>query len=165
MIRPHVDDRVQLRTDVPELDLFRGEIGVVCSTWFAPSMAYEVEFKSDGRAHVIRALLLAEQLEVESQRNLSSRSEMLGLKNDCEGSGIVANRTRVLRIYPDPVLRAVAREVEHFDSTLRDLTREMIEIMRRHHGIGLAAPQVGVSYRLLIAERRPFSTAVDQPGD
>lgn len=48
MRSPHVDDFVRLMSDIPELSLIRGEIGVVRSTWFAPSIAYEVEFHQIG---------------------------------------------------------------------------------------------------------------------
>ena len=65
MRQPHVDDFVRLIRDIPELSLHRGEIGVVRSTWFAPTMAYEVEFHPIGLDHQTRALVLAEQLEVE----------------------------------------------------------------------------------------------------
>src|SRR2546423_10189235 len=65
MRQPHVDDFVRLTQDIPELSLHRGEVGVVRSTWFAPSMAYEVEFHPIGLDHQTRALVLAEQLEVE----------------------------------------------------------------------------------------------------
>ncbi|MGH7213680.1 MAG: DUF4926 domain-containing protein [Tepidisphaeraceae bacterium] len=65
MRRPSVDDYVRLTQDVPELSLHRGEIGVVRSTWFAPSVAYEVEFHPVGLDHQTRALLMAEQVMVE----------------------------------------------------------------------------------------------------
>ena len=65
MRQPHVDDFVRLTQDIPELSLHRGEVGVVRSTWFAPSMAYEVEFHPVGLDHQTRALLLAEQVRVE----------------------------------------------------------------------------------------------------
>jgi hypothetical protein len=65
MRSPHVDDFVRLMSDIPELSLNRGEIGVVRSTWFAPSVAYEVEFHQIGHDYQTRALLLADQLEVE----------------------------------------------------------------------------------------------------
>jgi hypothetical protein len=65
MRSPHVDDYVRLLADIPELALSRGEIGVVRSTWFAPSVAYEVEFHQIGHDYQTRALLLPEQLEVE----------------------------------------------------------------------------------------------------
>ena len=65
MRQPHVDDFVRLTRDIPELSLHRGEIGVVRSTWCAPSVAYEVEFHPVGLDHQTRALVLAEQLQVE----------------------------------------------------------------------------------------------------
>ena len=59
----HVDDRVRLIQDIPELLLSRGELGVVRSTWCAPDIAYEVEFNSDDGLHNTRTLLLAGQVE------------------------------------------------------------------------------------------------------
>jgi hypothetical protein len=67
MRRPHVDDTVRLTQDIPELSLSRGSLGVVRSTWFAPSVAYEVEFHQIGNDYQTRALLLAEQVEVEDE--------------------------------------------------------------------------------------------------
>jgi hypothetical protein len=65
MRSPHVDDTVRLTKDIPELSLNRGELGIVRSTWFAPSVAYEVEFRAKDAEFQTRALLLAEQVEVE----------------------------------------------------------------------------------------------------
>jgi hypothetical protein len=63
--QPHVDDFVRLTQDIPELCLQRGEIGVVRSTWFSPSVAFEVEFHPVGLNQQTRALLLAEQVSVD----------------------------------------------------------------------------------------------------
>ena len=65
MRQPHVDDFVRLTRDIPELALHRGEIGVVRSTWCAPTTAYEVEFHPIGMSSETRALLMAEQLQIE----------------------------------------------------------------------------------------------------
>jgi hypothetical protein len=65
MRQPHVNDFVRLTQDVPELLLHRGAIGVVRSTWFSPSETYEVEFCPPGLDCNTRALLMAEQLQVE----------------------------------------------------------------------------------------------------
>lgn len=65
MRRPNIDDCVRLTQDIPELSLSRGELGVVRSTWFAPSVAYEVEFHRVGNTCQTRALLLEQQVEVE----------------------------------------------------------------------------------------------------
>ena len=65
MRQPHVDDFVRLTQDIPELSLNRGAVGVVRSTWFAPTVAYEVEFHHTGLDSATRALLLAEQVQVD----------------------------------------------------------------------------------------------------
>ncbi len=57
-----------------------------------------------------------------------------------------------LRIYPDPILREVAQPVEVFDQRLRETVARMIELMREHEGIGLAAPQVGLPIRVFVAD-------------
>ena len=62
---PHVDEFVRLMVDLPELNLHRGDVGVVRSTWFAPTVAYEVEFQPIGLDCETRALLLAEQVKLE----------------------------------------------------------------------------------------------------
>lgn len=67
MRRPHVDDCVRLTQDIPELSLSRGELGVVRSTWFAPSVAYEVEFHKIGNDYQTRALLMEQQVEVDEE--------------------------------------------------------------------------------------------------
>jgi hypothetical protein len=65
MREPHVNDRVRLVADIPELALCRGDVGVVRSTWFAPTTAYEVEFHPVGLTSETRALVFAGQLQVE----------------------------------------------------------------------------------------------------
>ena len=64
MRQPHIDDFVRLTRDIPELALHRGEVGVVRSTWFAPSTCFEVEFHC-GLDCETRALIMGEQLEVD----------------------------------------------------------------------------------------------------
>jgi len=75
MRQPHVDDFVRLTQDIPELALTRGAVGVVRSTWFAPSVAYEVEFHQIGHDYQTRALLQAEQVQVEEGSLFSERAE------------------------------------------------------------------------------------------
>lgn len=65
MRSPHIDDFVRLTQDIPELALNKGEVGVVRSTWFAPSVAYEVEFHQIGHAYQTRCLLQEKQMQVE----------------------------------------------------------------------------------------------------
>jgi len=54
----------------------------------------------------------------------------------------------------DPVLRAQAGEVTEFDAGLQTLVRDLFETMYQAEGIGLAAPQVGVSRRVLVVDLR-----------
>jgi len=54
-------------------------------------------------------------------------------------------------LYGSEILRGHARPVERFDDELRELYNGMVQAMTREDGIGLAAPQVGRSLRLLIA--------------
>ena len=51
-------------------------------------------------------------------------------------------------MFGDPVLRQRAREVTALDGDLARLVGTMQETMREAHGVGLAAPQVGVQKRL-----------------
>jgi peptide deformylase len=53
---------------------------------------------------------------------------------------------------PDPVLRKKARAIERVDETLRRLMDDMLTTMYDAPGIGLAAPQVGVSRRLIVMD-------------
>ena len=57
--------------------------------------------------------------------------------------------------FPDPRLRTVAQPVEEFDDNLRQLVSDMFETMYEAPGIGLAATQVDVHRRLLVADVSP----------
>ena len=57
-----------------------------------------------------------------------------------------------IRHYPDPVLKKVAVPVTEFDESLRRLADDMAETMYAAPGIGLAAPQVGISKRLAVID-------------
>jgi peptide deformylase len=59
---------------------------------------------------------------------------------------------RTIVTLPDPVLRRKARPVTTFDDNLQTLIDDMIETMRQAPGVGLAAPQVDVSERLIVVE-------------
>lgn len=52
--------------------------------------------------------------------------------------------------YPDPVLREKAQSIENIDGNLQELIDSMTETMYKAPGIGLAAPQVGESKRLVV---------------
>jgi peptide deformylase len=60
-------------------------------------------------------------------------------------------------IYPilkfgDPVLEKPAAAVTVFDDDLRQLIEDMFESMYAAHGVGLAAPQIGISKRIAIVD-------------
>jgi hypothetical protein len=57
------EEIVQLTQDVPELGLHRGDRGQVCSTWFEPSTAFEVEFQPRPGGVRVRTLLMPNQIE------------------------------------------------------------------------------------------------------
>ena len=52
----------------------------------------------------------------------------------------------------DPILRRGARRVKVFDQSLRKLAGDMVDTMHAVEGVGLAAPQVGVSLRLAVVQ-------------
>jgi peptide deformylase len=53
---------------------------------------------------------------------------------------------------PEPVLRRKAHPVTRFDKDLQTLIDDMVETMREAPGVGLAAPQIGLSERLIVVE-------------
>jgi len=53
---------------------------------------------------------------------------------------------------PDPVLKRKARAVTKFDKDLQTLLDDMVETMREAPGVGLAAPQIGLSDRIIVIE-------------
>jgi len=56
----------------------------------------------------------------------------------------------LVRQYPDPVLRIAADPVGDVDGDVKRLVERMSEVMRQAHGVGLAAPQLGVLRRILV---------------
>jgi peptide deformylase len=66
----------------------------------------------------------------------------------------------LLRIlhYPDPILKRVAAPVQVFDPALKTLAADMAETMYAAPGVGLAAPQVGISQRLVVIDCAPKGT-------
>jgi peptide deformylase len=54
--------------------------------------------------------------------------------------------------YGDPVLETPAAPVTAFDADLQKLVDDMFESMYAAHGVGLAAPQIGISKRLAVID-------------
>lgn len=56
--------------------------------------------------------------------------------------------------FPDPILKKVAEPVGRIDDAVRKILRDMADSMYDAPGIGLAAPQIGVSRRLIVVDVR-----------
>jgi peptide deformylase len=62
---------------------------------------------------------------------------------------------RDIVIWPDPVLKLIAKPVVRVDDAIRRLLDDMAETMYAADGVGLAAPQVGVSQRVVVIDTSP----------
>jgi peptide deformylase len=62
---------------------------------------------------------------------------------------------RDIAIWPDPVLKQVAKPIERVDDAVRHLLDDLAETMYAADGVGLAAPQVGVSLRAIVIDVSP----------
>ncbi len=52
--------------------------------------------------------------------------------------------------YPHPTLRHVSRPIKKIDAELREIVAEMFALMYKHNGVGLAANQVDLPFRLFV---------------
>ncbi len=64
----------------------------------------------------------------------------------------MTHKSLQLRLYPDTVLRTKALPVGDVDGAVRALMKAMTRLMRAHKAIGLAASQVGIAQRVIIAD-------------
>jgi len=65
-----------------------------------------------------------------------------------------------IRFLPDPVLREKAKRVPKIDASIHKLIEDMIDSMYEARGVGLAAPQIGVSLRVIVIgmpDEEPFA--------
>ena len=62
--------------------------------------------------------------------------------------------------YPEPVLRKETEKISNFDNGLAKLVEDMAETMYDAPGIGLAAPQIGKSIKLIVVD-----TSEDKEGE
>lgn len=60
--------------------------------------------------------------------------------------------------FPDPRLSTVAAPVEAFDATLRALAMDLADTMREAPAIGITAPHIGVSQRVVLLQLSPTET-------
>lgn len=56
-----------------------------------------------------------------------------------------------LVLYPHPCLRQIAATIQEINDEIRDTASQMVNLMIVHEGIGLAANQVGLPIRLIVA--------------
>jgi peptide deformylase len=66
---------------------------------------------------------------------------------------------RPLLRYPDPRLALPAQPVTAFDVALRELARDLLETLRAAPGIGITAPHIGVSLRVVVLDLDPADDA------
>lgn len=59
---------------------------------------------------------------------------------------------RAVLTYPDPRLRDVAEPVTRFDDELRALVADLLETLYTRSGLGLSAPQIGVTRQVIVAD-------------
>ena len=76
----------------------------------------------------------------------------LPVDRDLTAIYFTAMAKRPLILIPDPILRRPAVAVERVDGELRQLADDMLATMYAAPGIGLAAPQVGVSRRVIVLD-------------
>lgn len=79
------------------------------------------------------------------------------------GLGQSLSGPTAVRQIGDPVLRMKAQPVQAFDSTLRELESTMFEVMRLQDGVGLAAPQIGVSLAFFVMDCDSIRTSIANP--
>ncbi len=63
--------------------------------------------------------------------------------------------------YGEPVLRKMGEEISKDYPNLKELIANMYETMYNAHGVGLAAPQIGLGIRLFIVDTEPFADSDD----
>lgn len=59
-------------------------------------------------------------------------------------------------VYGDPVLKKKARNLEKGEIDVEQLSQDMFETMWSAHGVGLAAPQIGMSLRMFVVDGSPM---------
>ncbi len=68
-----------------------------------------------------------------------------------------------VRVFGDPILRTKATDIDEIDGTLVAVVDDMLSTMYAEPGIGLAAPQVGISKRLFVYDLGEGPNAIVNP--
>jgi peptide deformylase len=69
---------------------------------------------------------------------------------------------REIVTYPNPILQRPTEKITEFDDELRTLAADMFESMYKAIGIGLAAPQIGISRRITVIDLSNKQTPEDK---
>ncbi|MFY0626086.1 MAG: peptide deformylase [Reichenbachiella sp.] len=64
-------------------------------------------------------------------------------------------------VFGDPVLKKPADDIEEGDFDIKEFVNDMFETMYEANGIGLAAPQIGKSFRMFIVDGSPLEEEED----
>jgi len=68
-----------------------------------------------------------------------------------------------ITVYPDPILQQTAAKIIRVDDEIRKLADDMLETMYQAPGVGLAAPQIGRSIALIVADPASGDDEPPQP--
>jgi peptide deformylase len=94
----------------------------------------------------------------EIEREEEEQEEAAALDPELEARRVAA--VSFIRRFGDPVLKSRAMAVDRFDESLRRQVGRMAAIMGDALGVGLAAPQLGISQRLLVYRVGPDAPVV-----
>src|SRR3954470_9419230 len=103
---------------------------------------------------------MAEEHEVVAEEALEEHPEEDAPKLDPEAEARRVAAMSFIRKLGDPVLKSKATPVDRFDDSLRRQVSRMAGIMGDAYGVGLAAPQLGISQRLLVYRVGPDAPLV-----
>ena len=104
---------------------------------------------------------MAEEHEVVAEQELEEHhEEEEAPKLDPEAEARRVAAMSFIRKLGDPVLKSTATPVDRFDDSLRKQVSRMAGIMGDAYGVGLAAPQLGLSQRLLVYRVGPDAPVI-----
>jgi peptide deformylase len=99
-----------------------------------------------------------EREQPDAEREESGPEEAPALDPELEARRVAA--MSLIRRFGDPVLKSRATPVDRFDDSLRRQVSRMAGIMNDAYGVGLAAPQLGISQRLLVYRIGPDAPVI-----
>ena len=72
----------------------------------------------------------------------------MSIQSACYENAVI----RRIYTYPEPVLKQVASDVTDIDGAIAAAIDDMVETMYAAPGVGLAAPQIGLSERVIVLD-------------